>query len=66
MLLIQRLDMTASTETLDCLVDAAGPQALAYHPTAGTLRADDASRRDATEMYLKSKALLDSKRKALD
>ncbi|CAL8336862.1 unnamed protein product [Lota lota] len=56
-----RPDMTASTETLDSLVDAAGPQALAYHSSTNTLRADESPKRDATEMYLKSKALLDSK-----
>ncbi|CAL8382044.1 unnamed protein product [Boreogadus saida] len=56
-----RADMTASTETLDSLVDAAGPQALAYHASTNTLRADESPKRDATEMYLKSKALLDSK-----
>jgi hypothetical protein len=58
--------MTASTETLDSLVDAAGPQALAYHASTNTLRADESPKRDAAEMYLKSKALLDSKREGLE
>ncbi|KAM6980866.1 membrane-associated guanylate kinase, WW and PDZ domain-containing protein 3 [Aplochiton taeniatus] len=55
-----RQEMTASTETLDCLVDST-PQALAYHSNTSTLRSADSPRRDATEMYLKSKALLESK-----
>uniref|UniRef100_A0A8C4Z7J5 Membrane associated guanylate kinase, WW and PDZ domain containing 3b n=1 Tax=Gadus morhua TaxID=8049 RepID=A0A8C4Z7J5_GADMO len=46
---------------LSVLVDAAGPQALAYHASTNTLRADESPKRDAAEMYLKSKALLDSK-----
>ena len=53
--------MTASTETLDSMTDSA-PQALTYHSNASTLRAADSPKRDATEMYLKSKALLESKR----
>lgn len=60
--IIQRQDMMASTETLDCMMDSA-PQALPYHSNTGTLRSVDSPRRDATEMYLKSKALLESKRK---
>ncbi|KAM4612945.1 membrane-associated guanylate kinase, WW and PDZ domain-containing protein 3 [Polymixia lowei] len=55
-----RQEMTASTETLDCMTDSA-PQALAYPSNASTLRSADSPKRDATEMYLKSKALLESK-----
>lgn len=52
--------MTASTETLDCVTDSVS-QALPYHSNTSTLR-NDSPKRDATEMYLKSKALLESKR----
>lgn len=58
----QRQDMTASTETLDGITDSV-PQALPYHSNTSTLRAGDSPKRDATELYLKSKALLDSRRK---
>lgn len=57
----QRQDMTASTETLDGITDTA-PQALPYHSNTSTLRSTDSPKRDATEMYLKSKALLESRR----
>lgn len=57
----QRQDMTASTETLDTIADAT-PQALPYHSNTSTLRSSDSPKRDATEMYLKSKALLESRR----
>uniref|UniRef100_A0A8D3A3I6 Membrane-associated guanylate kinase, WW and PDZ domain-containing protein 3 n=1 Tax=Scophthalmus maximus TaxID=52904 RepID=A0A8D3A3I6_SCOMX len=55
-----RQDMTASTETLDGIADSA-PQALPYHSNTSTLRSADSPKRDATEMYLKSKALLESR-----
>ncbi|XP_032405172.1 LOW QUALITY PROTEIN: membrane-associated guanylate kinase, WW and PDZ domain-containing protein 3 [Xiphophorus hellerii] len=55
-----RQDMTASTETLDTIADAT-PQALPYHSNTSTLRSSDSPKRDATEMYLKSKALLESR-----
>ncbi|XP_067442666.1 membrane-associated guanylate kinase, WW and PDZ domain-containing protein 3-like isoform X1 [Thunnus thynnus] len=55
-----RQEMTASTETLDGIADSA-PQALAYHSNTSTLRSADSPKRDATEMYLKSKALLESR-----
>ncbi|XP_071350166.1 membrane-associated guanylate kinase, WW and PDZ domain-containing protein 3 isoform X1 [Trachinotus anak] len=55
-----RQEMTASTETLDGIVDSA-PQALPYHSNTSTLRSADSPKRDATEMYLKSKALLESR-----
>ncbi|XP_054639271.1 membrane-associated guanylate kinase, WW and PDZ domain-containing protein 3-like isoform X2 [Dunckerocampus dactyliophorus] len=56
-----RQEMTASTETLDALGDSV-PQALPYHSNASTLRAAaDSPKRDATELYLKSKALLESR-----
>lgn len=58
----QRQDMTASTETLDGITDSV-PQALPYHSNTSTLRSIDSPKRDATEMYLKSKALLESRRK---
>lgn len=54
--------MTASTETLDLIGDSA-PQALPYHSNTSTLRSAESPKRDATEMYLKSKALLESRRK---
>uniref|UniRef100_A0A8C7IKT5 Membrane-associated guanylate kinase, WW and PDZ domain-containing protein 3 n=1 Tax=Oncorhynchus kisutch TaxID=8019 RepID=A0A8C7IKT5_ONCKI len=54
-----RQEMTASTETLDCVTDSVS-QALPYHSNTSTLR-NDSPKRDATEMYLKSKALLESK-----
>lgn len=57
----QRQEMTASTETLDTIGDAT-PQALPYHSNTSTLRSSDSPKRDATEMYLKSKALLESRR----
>lgn len=53
--------MTASTETLDAITDSA-PQALSYHSNTSTLRSTDSPKRDATELYLKSKALLESRR----
>lgn len=53
--------MTASTETLDGVTDSA-PQALPYLSNTSTLRSTDSPKRDTTEMYLKSKALLDSRR----
>uniref|UniRef100_A0A8C2W7S0 Membrane-associated guanylate kinase, WW and PDZ domain-containing protein 3 n=1 Tax=Cyclopterus lumpus TaxID=8103 RepID=A0A8C2W7S0_CYCLU len=37
------------------------PQALPYHSNTSTLRSVDSPKRDAAEMYLKSKALLDSR-----
>ncbi|KAF7653976.1 hypothetical protein LDENG_00076270 [Lucifuga dentata] len=55
-----RQEMTASTETLDGLTDSA-PQALPYHSNTSTLRSADSPKRDVTEMYLKSKALLESR-----
>ncbi|KAM4741735.1 membrane-associated guanylate kinase, WW and PDZ domain-containing protein 3 isoform 3-T3 [Anableps anableps] len=55
-----RQEMTASTETLDTIADAT-PQALPYHSNTSTLRSSDSPKRDATEMYLKSKALLESR-----
>lgn len=55
--------MTASTETLDVTADST-PQALPYHSNTSTLRSADSPKRDATEMYLKSKALLESRRKS--
>ncbi|KAM9535002.1 membrane-associated guanylate kinase, WW and PDZ domain-containing protein 3-like isoform 1-T1 [Salvelinus alpinus] len=54
-----RQEMTSSTETLDCVTDSV-PQALPYHSNTSTLR-NNSPKRDATEMYLKSKALLESK-----
>uniref|UniRef100_A0A3P9AYD6 Membrane-associated guanylate kinase, WW and PDZ domain-containing protein 1 n=1 Tax=Maylandia zebra TaxID=106582 RepID=A0A3P9AYD6_9CICH len=51
-------EMTASTETLDIVTDSA-PQALPYHSNTSTLRSADSPKRDATEIYLKSKALLE-------
>lgn len=53
--------MTASTETLDGITDTT-PQALPYHSNTSTMRSSDSPKRDATEMYLKSKALLESRR----
>ncbi|XP_062329761.1 membrane-associated guanylate kinase, WW and PDZ domain-containing protein 3 isoform X2 [Osmerus eperlanus] len=64
-------EMTASTQSLDCLPDSA-PQPLPYHAlTLGSapqplpyhaLTLGSASpKREATEMYLKSRALLESK-----
>ncbi|KAM7005962.1 membrane-associated guanylate kinase, WW and PDZ domain-containing protein 3 isoform 1-T1 [Tautogolabrus adspersus] len=55
-----RQEMTASTETLDGITDSA-PQALPYHSNTSTLRSMESPKRDATELYLKSKALLDSR-----
>ncbi|XP_049590065.1 membrane-associated guanylate kinase, WW and PDZ domain-containing protein 3 isoform X1 [Syngnathus scovelli] len=56
-----RQDMTASTETLNAIGESV-PQALPYHSNTSTLRAaNDSPKRDATELYLKSKALLDSR-----
>ncbi|KAM4587456.1 membrane-associated guanylate kinase, WW and PDZ domain-containing protein 3 isoform 1-T1 [Odontesthes bonariensis] len=55
-----RQEMTASTETLDTIPDAT-PQALPYHSNTSTLRSSDSPKREATEMYLKSKALLESR-----
>ncbi|XP_028261978.1 membrane-associated guanylate kinase, WW and PDZ domain-containing protein 3 isoform X2 [Parambassis ranga] len=55
-----RQEMTASTETLDTIADSA-PQALPYHSNTSTLRSVDSPKRDTTEMYLKSKALLESR-----
>uniref|UniRef100_A0A3Q3EPP8 Membrane associated guanylate kinase, WW and PDZ domain containing 3b n=1 Tax=Labrus bergylta TaxID=56723 RepID=A0A3Q3EPP8_9LABR len=37
------------------------PQALPYHSNTSTLRSVESPKRDATELYLKSKALLDSR-----
>uniref|UniRef100_A0A665SVA8 Membrane-associated guanylate kinase, WW and PDZ domain-containing protein 3 n=1 Tax=Echeneis naucrates TaxID=173247 RepID=A0A665SVA8_ECHNA len=54
----QLQEMTTSTETLDGITDSA-PQALPYHSNTSTLRSADSPKRDATEMYLKSKALLE-------
>lgn len=54
--------MTASTETLDITTDLA-PQALAYPANPSTQLGADSPKREATEMYLKSKALLESRRK---
>lgn len=62
----QRQEMTASTETLDMSTDASAPQALPYHSNTSTLRSADSPKREATEIYLKSKALLDSRRRCLD
>uniref|UniRef100_A0A8C5HFZ1 Membrane-associated guanylate kinase, WW and PDZ domain-containing protein 3 n=1 Tax=Gouania willdenowi TaxID=441366 RepID=A0A8C5HFZ1_GOUWI len=50
--------MTASTETLDAITDSV-PQALPYHSNSSTLRSMDSPKRDAKELYLKSKALLE-------
>ncbi|XP_040889978.1 membrane-associated guanylate kinase, WW and PDZ domain-containing protein 3 isoform X2 [Toxotes jaculatrix] len=55
-----RQEMTASTETVDGITDSA-PQALPYHSNTSTMRSSDSPKRDATEMYLKSKALLESR-----
>ncbi|KAM9759379.1 membrane-associated guanylate kinase, WW and PDZ domain-containing protein 3 isoform 2-T2 [Menidia menidia] len=55
-----RQEMTASTETLDTIADAT-PQALPFHSNTSTLRSSDSPKREATEMYLKSKALLESR-----
>uniref|UniRef100_A0A674EYJ9 Membrane-associated guanylate kinase, WW and PDZ domain-containing protein 3 n=1 Tax=Salmo trutta TaxID=8032 RepID=A0A674EYJ9_SALTR len=52
-------EMTSSTETLDCVTDSV-PQALPYNSNTSTLR-NNSPKRDTTEMYLKSKALLESK-----
>uniref|UniRef100_A0A8C7J468 Membrane-associated guanylate kinase, WW and PDZ domain-containing protein 3 n=1 Tax=Oncorhynchus kisutch TaxID=8019 RepID=A0A8C7J468_ONCKI len=52
-------EITSSTETLDCVTDSV-PQALPFHSNTSTLR-NNSPKRDATEMYLKSKALLESK-----
>uniref|UniRef100_A0A8C7MVU5 Membrane-associated guanylate kinase, WW and PDZ domain-containing protein 3 n=1 Tax=Oncorhynchus kisutch TaxID=8019 RepID=A0A8C7MVU5_ONCKI len=46
-------------KTLDCVTDSV-PQALPFHSNTSTLR-NNSPKRDATEMYLKSKALLESK-----
>uniref|UniRef100_A0A3B4Z0V1 Membrane-associated guanylate kinase, WW and PDZ domain-containing protein 3 n=1 Tax=Stegastes partitus TaxID=144197 RepID=A0A3B4Z0V1_9TELE len=54
----QRQEMTASTETLDGITDSV-PQALPYHSNTSTLRSADSPKRDVTELYLKSKALLE-------
>uniref|UniRef100_A0A8C7J6M3 Membrane associated guanylate kinase, WW and PDZ domain containing 3 n=1 Tax=Oncorhynchus kisutch TaxID=8019 RepID=A0A8C7J6M3_ONCKI len=54
-----RQEITSSTETLDCVTDSV-PQALPFHSNTSTLR-NNSPKRDATEMYLKSKALLESK-----
>uniref|UniRef100_A0A3Q1AKM4 Membrane-associated guanylate kinase, WW and PDZ domain-containing protein 3 n=1 Tax=Amphiprion ocellaris TaxID=80972 RepID=A0A3Q1AKM4_AMPOC len=53
-----RQEMTASMETLDDITDSA-PQALPYHSNTSTLRSADSPKRDVTELYLKSKALLE-------
>ncbi|KAM9409757.1 membrane-associated guanylate kinase, WW and PDZ domain-containing protein 3 [Pholidichthys leucotaenia] len=55
-----RQEMTASTETLDAITSTL-PQALPYHSNTNTLRSADSPKRDSTEMYLKSKALLESR-----
>ncbi|XP_038147152.1 membrane-associated guanylate kinase, WW and PDZ domain-containing protein 3-like isoform X1 [Cyprinodon tularosa] len=55
-----RQEMTSSTETLDAIADAT-PQALPYHSNTSTLRSSDSPKREASEMYLKSKALLESR-----
>uniref|UniRef100_A0A3P8WE76 Membrane associated guanylate kinase, WW and PDZ domain containing 3b n=1 Tax=Cynoglossus semilaevis TaxID=244447 RepID=A0A3P8WE76_CYNSE len=55
-----RPEMMASTETLDDVADSA-PQALPYHSNTSTLRSIDSPKREATELYLKSKALLESR-----
>lgn len=60
-LCVQRPEMMASTETLDDVADSA-PQALPYHSNTSTLRSIDSPKREATELYLKSKALLESRR----
>uniref|UniRef100_A0A8C8IZE6 Membrane-associated guanylate kinase, WW and PDZ domain-containing protein 3 n=1 Tax=Oncorhynchus tshawytscha TaxID=74940 RepID=A0A8C8IZE6_ONCTS len=52
-------EITSSTETLDCVTDSV-PQTLPFHSNTSTLR-NNSPKRDATEMYLKSKALLESK-----
>lgn len=62
--LTQRQEMTASTETLNIATDSA-PQALPYHSNTSTLRSADSPKREASEIYLKSKALLESRRKCL-
>lgn len=54
--------MTASTETLDISTELA-PQALPYPANPGTQLGADSPKREATELYLKSKALLESRRK---
>uniref|UniRef100_A0A3P8UCL6 Membrane-associated guanylate kinase, WW and PDZ domain-containing protein 3 n=1 Tax=Amphiprion percula TaxID=161767 RepID=A0A3P8UCL6_AMPPE len=61
----QRQEMTASMETLDDITDSV-PQALPYHSNTSTLRSADSPKRDVTELYLKSKALLESRRKYID
>nr|XP_020470186.1 membrane-associated guanylate kinase, WW and PDZ domain-containing protein 3 isoform X2 [Monopterus albus] len=55
-----RQEMTTSSETLDGIADSA-PQALPYHSNTSTLRSSDSPKQDATELYLKSKALLESR-----
>ncbi|XP_029947276.1 membrane-associated guanylate kinase, WW and PDZ domain-containing protein 3 isoform X2 [Salarias fasciatus] len=55
-----RQEMTASTETLDGIVDSV-QQALPYHSNTSTLRSVESPKRDVTELYLKSKALLESR-----
>uniref|UniRef100_A0A7N8X6Y5 Membrane-associated guanylate kinase, WW and PDZ domain-containing protein 3 n=1 Tax=Mastacembelus armatus TaxID=205130 RepID=A0A7N8X6Y5_9TELE len=57
---VKSLKPVTSTETLDGNTDSA-PQALPYHSNTSTLRSTDSPKRDATEMYLKSKALLESR-----
>lgn len=59
---IQRQEMTASTETLDITTDLA-PQVLPYPANPSTQIGADSPKREAAEMYLKSKALLESRRK---
>ncbi|KAM6928054.1 membrane-associated guanylate kinase, WW and PDZ domain-containing protein 3 [Xenentodon cancila] len=53
-------EMTASSETLDGMTDAVS-QALPYQSNTSTMRSSDSPKREATEMYLKSKALLESR-----
>uniref|UniRef100_A0A8C5HJH7 Membrane-associated guanylate kinase, WW and PDZ domain-containing protein 3 n=1 Tax=Gouania willdenowi TaxID=441366 RepID=A0A8C5HJH7_GOUWI len=47
-------------KTLDAITDSV-PQALPYHSNSSTLRSMDSPKRDAKELYLKSKALLESR-----
>lgn len=53
--------MTASTETLDMSTDLP-PQALPYPANPSTPLGADSPKREAAELYLKSKALLESRR----
>lgn len=54
--------MTSSTENLDITTDLA-PQVLPYDNNTTAQFGADSPKREAAEMYLKSKALLESRRK---